>query len=207
MHFRTDFDPLLDLFTAQSNRPEDLQKVDLNALSPFLRSLLVTDGTVTNFIQAYTMEPVEVVVLGQRQQVIPTDNKWLELSSGTAVISRRVILQGRNSHIFRAYASSTIVTERLAESFHQGLERDSGGLGHTLNERRIESFRELLWYGKQTIQQLPDSVWGNIHHKNEKTTSSLELLSRTYRVITNGKPAMLISEVFPSTDDWVVDNS
>jgi hypothetical protein len=54
------FNPLKDLFAAQSSKPETLREVNLRALSPFQRALLVIDGTVTKFIEAYTMEPVEI---------------------------------------------------------------------------------------------------------------------------------------------------
>ena len=43
------FDPGSDLFVAQFDRPADLQPVNMRALSPFHRALLVIDGTVTNF--------------------------------------------------------------------------------------------------------------------------------------------------------------
>ncbi len=45
-----DFSPLNELLTAQAAKPAGLSAVNLRVLSPFQRSLLVIDGTVTKFI-------------------------------------------------------------------------------------------------------------------------------------------------------------
>ena len=59
------FDPMNDLLTAQSSRPSHLRRVNLRTLTPFQRALMVIDGTVTKYIEAYMMEPVNVIRLGQ----------------------------------------------------------------------------------------------------------------------------------------------
>lgn len=82
-----------DLFVAQSAKPADLAEVNLTRLTPFQRALLVTDGTVTRFIEAYTLAPVEVVLLDQRKQSLPAEHVWLEAPKGTTVITRQVVLQ------------------------------------------------------------------------------------------------------------------
>ena len=57
-----------DLFVAQFAKPSDLEEINLSQLTPFQRALLVTDGTVTQFIEAYTLSTVEVVLLHQRHK-------------------------------------------------------------------------------------------------------------------------------------------
>ncbi len=86
------FDPAAEVFVAQFARPETLQPVNFRALSPFYRSLLVIDGTVTKFIEAFTMEPVVVERLSQEELVLPADHEWLEAPAGTRVIAREVLL-------------------------------------------------------------------------------------------------------------------
>ena len=81
------------LFTAQEDRPPTLRKINLARLTPFQRGLLVTDGTVTRFIETYTFSPVEVVLLQQEKQTLDTEHIWLKLPAGEAVISRQVVLQ------------------------------------------------------------------------------------------------------------------
>ena len=56
------------LFVAQDDKPATLREINLARLTPFQRGLLVTDGTVTQFIEAYTFMPVEVVLLQQTKQ-------------------------------------------------------------------------------------------------------------------------------------------
>jgi hypothetical protein len=48
------FTPMSDLFVAQFTRPKHLEQINLRSLTPFQRALLVLDGTVTKFIEAYT---------------------------------------------------------------------------------------------------------------------------------------------------------
>ena len=60
-----------DLFAAQFAKPSDLEEMNLSQLTPFQRALLVIDGTVTQFIEAYTFSPVEVVLLHQETQTLP----------------------------------------------------------------------------------------------------------------------------------------
>ena len=76
------FDPAAEVFVAQFARPETLQPVNFRALSPFYRSLLVIDGTVTKFIEAFTMEPVVVERLSHRGVGLPADHEWLEAPPG-----------------------------------------------------------------------------------------------------------------------------
>lgn len=186
------FDPLRDLFVAQSAKPAQLGEINLRALTPFQRSLLVIDGTVTKFIEAYTMEPVEIVRLGQEKRQLPTDHAWLEAPTGTPVIARQVLLRGKYSYKIHAYAVSLIVPERLQEIARQRLEIDGEGLGRILLNNRTETFREVLWYGKEDANGVPASIRHLIDD---------EFISRTYRIMADGCPIMLINEKFPSGED------
>ena len=87
------FDPGSDLFVAQFDRPSDLQPVNMRALSPFHRALLVIDGTVTTFLEAYTLEPIEVVKIGQAIQELAADSPWLDLDAGARVVARQVTIR------------------------------------------------------------------------------------------------------------------
>ena len=69
--------------------------MNLSQVTPFQRSLLVIDGTVTQFIEAYTFSPVEVVLLHQETQTLPTDHVWLDADKGTEIIDRQVVRANR----------------------------------------------------------------------------------------------------------------
>lgn len=182
------FDPLRDLFVAQTAKPAHITDINLRTLTPFQRALLVIDGTVTTFIEAYTMEPVEVVLLGQEQRRLADEHPWLEAPKGTLVLARQVILRGQYSFTFHAYAVSLIVPDRLERSVRQGLEQEGEGLGRMLLKSRQETRREILWYGREHASGLPDAI---------RRMADGEFMTRAYRIIAGGKPVMLINEKFP----------
>lgn len=180
------------LFVAQDDKPATLREINLARLTPFQRGLLVTDGTVTQFIEAYTFMPVEVVLLQQMKQVLSTEHVWLQLSAGEEVISRQVVLQthspDKSPAITHTYADSLIVPKRLSKCILDGLESNKHGLGGLLRHSGLETRRELLWCGVETLTDLPSAI----AHLEGKT-----FVSRAYRVFSDQEPLMLINEKFP----------
>lgn len=183
-----DYDPMANLFIAQSAKPSHVREINLRVLSPYQRALLVIDGTVTKFIEAYMMEPIEVIRLGQEIRQLPNEDTWLESPEGTDVIARQVLLRGKFSNRIYAYAVSIIVPYRLPEEITRGLDMNGAGIGRILLGNRMETRREVLWYGKERVDNLPKEM----SHMQEH-----EFLSRTYRIYSDGKPMMLINERFP----------
>ena len=180
------------LFVAQNEKPTTLKEINFARLTPFQRGLVVTDGTVTQFIEAYTLAPVEVVLLQQKKQTLLHPNRWLQLTAGEEVISRQVTLQTYQeteaSAIIRTYADSLIALKRLPKSILEGLESGKQGLGRLLQHNSVETRRELLWCGIETLKDLPPAI----AHLENKT-----FISRAYLVFTNQEPLMLINEKFP----------
>jgi chorismate-pyruvate lyase len=152
----------------------------------------VIDGTVTKFIEAYTLEPVEIVRLAQETRRLAAEHAWLETAAGIEVAVRQVLLQGRYSHTFHAYAASLVVLERLPEAVRRFLDVEGQGLGRILNDQSMETRREILWYGRETAKELPEEV---------RRRADGEFVSRSYRIIAGGRPLMLIHEKFPAVMD------
>lgn len=181
-----------DLFVAQFARPSDLEQINLSQLTPFQRTLLVTDGTVTQFIEAYTLSTVEVVLVRQETQTLRTDHAWLDTEKGAQVVARRVILQtGQQDDqqpTVHTYATSLIVLNRIPETIREGLTLRGKGLGQLLQRSGLETRRDLLWWGLERPTDLPEAL---LHLEGEP------FLSRTYRIVTKGQPIMLINEQFP----------
>ncbi|MEZ4729287.1 MAG: chorismate pyruvate-lyase family protein [Caldilineaceae bacterium] len=182
------FDPFRDLLAPHATRPPHLLAVDLRTLTPFQRALVSIDGTVTKFIEAYTLEPVESTRLVQQTQRLPLDHPWLELPMGAEVVARQVLLRGRYSATVYAYAVSLLSLERLPANLLHDLVGEPAGLGRVLFNSQIENRRELLWYGRERITDLPIEIC--------RYTGN-EFISRTYRIIAAGQPLMLINECFP----------
>lgn len=182
------FDPLRDLFSAQKARPAHLKAINLRTLSPFQRALLVIDGTVTKFIEAYMMEPVSVAKLSQKERLLTSNHIWLEAEENTSVIAREVILKGEYTGTLYAYAASLLMPSRLPAGQQEALESERGGLGQVLLKSKMENYREVLWYGRESI----DLLTPEFHHLGIH-----EFASRTYRIISKQRPVMLINEKFP----------
>ena len=180
------------LFVAQHDRPATLKDINLARLTSFQRGLLVTDGTVTRFIEAYTLTPVEVTLLQQKKQTLSSEHTWLQLPASETVISRQVILQTHSSEesspIIHTYADSLIVPKRLPQPLLDGLESEEQGLGGLLRHSGIETRRELLWCGLEILSDLPSAI---SHFEGKK------FITRAYRVFANQEPLMLINEKFP----------
>jgi chorismate-pyruvate lyase len=181
------FDPFAGIFIAQDKRPPQLEDIALESLSPFERTLLVIDGTVTRFLEAHTLEPIEIVDSGRTKETLKKDHAWLECSKGETVVSRRVLLQGRNTKRTYASAASLVVPERVKEAVGHPVDRVPEGLGRMLLNSRVEQYRELLWYGKEPPSDLPGEM---------RSLASEYCLARTYRIIVKGKPTMMITEWF-----------
>lgn len=186
------FDPTRELFVAPHARPAELRAINLRALSRFQRALLVIDGTVTKFIEAYTMEPVDVTRLGQERHALSEDDVWLQAPAASVVARREVVLRGRYSGTLYAHAISLIAIDRLPADVQRELEVDGGSIGRILLGNRAETRREILWCGRE--------------HTTTSTEAGRHLIGpeclvRTYRVISGGRPITLITERFPADRD------
>ncbi len=181
-----------NLFVAQFAKPSDLEEINLSQLTPFQRALLIIDGTVTQFIEAYTFSPIEVALLHQETQTLPTDHVWLDAKKGTEVVVRHVMLQtgqkdGQQPTV-HAYATSIIVLNRIPQIIREGLTLKGQGLGQLLQRSGLETRRDLLWWGLERPKDLPAVL---LHLEGKP------FLSRTYRIVADGHPIMLISEQSP----------
>jgi chorismate-pyruvate lyase len=151
----------------------------LSDLPPFLRALLVTDGTVTKILEAYFWEPVVVDTLEQRFEVAEAPVPWITLATGDRCLIRDARLRGLRSGRAYAEAFSVIRTELIPEGFRRRLIDREIGIGVLIRDSGLESYREVLDVGLDSDQPGKTSVF------------------RTYRIVIDGHPVILISEYFP----------
>lgn len=157
---------------------DDGSELSLASLPAFLRVLLITDGTVTKSLESYFWEPVQVIKYFQQSLHLDRDLPSIDKRKNSKVIARKVYLKGQNSHTIYAYAYSYIRAEVLPESIRLDLERNKVGVGELLRECGLETFRELLCFGRET----PDGQsW----------------ITRTYRIVMDKRPFIEITEKFP----------
>ena len=176
------------LFIAQDRRPDHLCDIDVAALSDFERGLLVIVGLVTQFIEAYKMEPIQIHQLRQESRRLNQDEPWLEVSAGEEVIARHVILKGARSESLYLHGETIIVGERLPRAVRRDLYESSMGLGQILRHRRVEMHGELLWCGTENVTRVQDLSDSRANHPT---------INKTYRLICDGSPSILITERFP----------
>lgn len=177
-------------FVLQEKRPPHLGDVELVAMDPALRNLLFTDGTVTRTLEVHALSPVSVDVVAQ-SPAFASGNvaSCLEVPDGIESIQRRVIIGTHGSLLPVIWAESYIVPSRLPAGFLGLLEDTPDGIGESLQRVKLESWREMLWFG---LDSAPS--WSELIPESEPT-----ILTRLYRVITQGRPALLIQESFAIT--------
>ena len=161
---------------------------DFEALPPFLRTLIVTDGTVTKSLEAYFWEPVMVENLWQETAEVHDAVGWLGMKPGDVALLRDVRLKGGETGCVYAYATSLLRLEALPHQVREDLLAGRIGIGEILRERRLETYREILDIGRETDAP-PDEVFD--------AGQNGEWVYRTYRVVLSHEPAMLITEKFP----------
>lgn len=181
------FDPFENIFVAQDRRPANLLDVDPYSLTPVERTLLVIDGTVTRFLETYFAEPITIENIGETRESLKMEHQLLELAKGEEVVSRRVLLRGAESDRTYASAASLVVPRRVKAAVRKEVGDMSQGLGRLLLEGRTEQYRELLWYGKEPPSELPGEL---------RSLATAYSITRTYRILVNRKPTMMITEWF-----------
>ena len=95
--------------------------MDMEALPPFLRTLLVIDGTVTKSLEAFFWENVKVEKRWQEQCWLTEDLPAVNAKIGERVLKRDVLLRGCSSNDIYAYATSYLLTDMLDEKVKKEL--------------------------------------------------------------------------------------
>lgn len=177
-------------FVLQDRRPSHLGDIGLMEMEPFLRGLLFTDGTVTRALEVQALSRVSVEVVDQCNMAVSGEiAEHLKVPTATASVRRRVLI-GTGDPVGPAiWAESHILPSRLPARFLNVLQGASDGIGESLQQIELESCREMLWFGVDSHPKWSDG---------EPRTSSA-VITRLYRVIAGGLPALLISESFSIT--------
>lgn len=164
--------------------------VALGSLSTLHRILLTTDGTLTEILEAYFLERLQLIKLSEEFVRQEGPLRQLDLRGGESVIVRRILLQGEQSRRTYIYAESLIVLDRLDAPIRHKLLHTQTPIGRIWIESRLETFKEFI-----RAQREPAEDLGEYFRIDEDEP----LISRTYRVIAKGLPVMMITEKFPQS--------
>lgn len=173
-------------FAVQEERPPHVQATEIDRLDPFLRGLLFTDGTVTRALGAQLLAPVAVERVDLVEiPVQPSVARCLALPEGEEAARRRVAIGVGTPPETVLWAESFMVYDRLPPGFIALLDTAPDGIGQSLQRFGMESSRELLWFGLDSVPE-----WVDGPGPTDVT------LRRLYRIVSGHNPAILISEYF-----------
>jgi chorismate-pyruvate lyase len=158
-------------------------------LSDIERILVVSDGTFTYQLETFVREPIGVEILRNQQEALSSSGaRLLGCSEGNLAWNRRTLLRGKQTGAAFSYATSIINDEGLDPDFQAELRVTQSGIGHLMAKYRMGTYRELLTYH---IDTKPDYAY---HLPNFRDSA---FLSKTYRIVFEGKPIMVITENMP----------
>nr|MDP9127381.1 chorismate pyruvate-lyase family protein [Pseudomonadota bacterium] len=113
-------------------------------LTPLQRVLLTTDGTLTDILEAFLLEPIGLIKLEQTMALAAQHDDELAPETGENFLERKILLRGSKSARNFVYAESTIAIGRLAAALGQALLHSDTPLGRLWLEHRLETFKELI---------------------------------------------------------------
>jgi len=166
-----------------------LQEFDASGLDLLHRVLLVNDGTLTDALEAAMLEPIRLAKLAVEVFPAPAAVASLELEAGQLMMDRKILLVGANTGRNYVYAESQLALDRLPPGLRQDLLQSSKPMGRLWSEDRLETWKEPLRVSRGPAAELAAYFPGGAYH---------DLLSRHYRLISGGKPLMVINEYFPA---------
>lgn len=163
----------------------DLRQEDLSALQ---RILLGSDGTMTNLLEELTKEELQVYKIFEEVSTSKSDVPQLSLVSGQQLWHRIITLQGKRSSTHYLYAESLIAPDNLDRDFAEKLLNTNTPIGKIWDLFRVETYKSLTSWGEERAGYIA---------KYFKIPPDQSLLYRTYRVFSQKRPVMQVTEKFP----------
>ncbi len=158
-------------------------------LPPILRTLLITDGTVTRSLEAYFWEPIEIEQVSLESTHSKENIPWLKALAHEELLIRKVKLVGKTSNTVYATAYSVVRLNKIPVNIRDQLKHGGIGIGVLIRQFAVESYREILDIGY--CHNL------SFTHKEEGKPTHTNVAYRSYRIMVEKEPAILITEKFP----------
>jgi chorismate-pyruvate lyase len=166
-----------------------LGNFDAGSLDMLQRILLISDGTLTDTLEAAFLEPIALQKVALDIGPAPRPVVELDLAAGENVMERKIFLRGESSGRAYVYAESVLVLDRLPPRFREELVESDMPMGRLWSEHKLETWKELLDIGRHPMGPMA-ACFG---------VQGTDCLVRRYRVISGGRPLMSIAEHFPAT--------
>lgn len=180
--------------STQHKSPQRPEAALLAELSCFQRLLLVTDGTVTEMLEQYLQESIQVHKLAEKVETdvdqLPAGHELFVSPQDMPVLKRQVLLQGKTTQQFWLHAESSVLLDHLPQGFRSDLLHSRQPIGRLWEKYKTETYKVMLKSGKLVAGKLA-SHFG--------IQASDALITRTYGVYSNQKLIMVITENFPAS--------
>jgi chorismate-pyruvate lyase len=151
---------------------------------------LTTDGTVTDILEAYLFEQIQLIKISEKSVDTERNFPTIQIEKGDPTIERSILLRGKISRRNFIYAHTVVFVNNLDEQFKQELLNTNTPIGKLWLEQRVENFKEITDSGKEPAQELANYFC---------IEPDENLLFRTYVVYSQAKPTMIITEKFPES--------
>lgn len=158
-----------------------------SSLSLFQKTLLVTDGTVTDLLRLYTHKEITVEKISQKMTL--SGSKESKLCVSDTPILKREILLGHKGENY-VYANSIFVYENMSRKSQYALLETDRPIGLLWKEDKIDTFRDII----EIRVEYCDSLTAFFD-----VPLGTEFLARTYIIYNNQKTLGMITEKFPIT--------
>lgn len=157
---------------------------DLNfhSLPPFLRSLLISDGTITKSLEAYFGELVSIDLIEQGDFGFDKQRSYFD-NVEPLLVNRKVNIIGQKSGCCYLSADSMINTETLPVEIKYNLINNKAGIGQNLREYNISTYRQLI----------------TIEYNGMLLPKEQQYVERLYNILIDNSPAIVIKERYPLT--------
>lgn len=180
--------------STQHKSPQRPEAALLAELSCFQRLLLVTDGTVTEMLEQYLQESIQVHKLAEKVETdvdqLPVGHELFVSPQDMPVLKRQVLLQGKTTQQFWLHAESSVLLDHLPQGFRSDLLHSRQPIGRLWEKYKTETYKVMLKSGKLVAGKL--AAHFGIRENDV-------LITRTYGVYSNQKLIMVITENFPAS--------
>jgi len=178
------------LFDFATDTLSRLRALDLESIDVLQRVLLITDGTLTEILEAWRLERILLIKLSHQALRGPARDELLQVQEGDQVLERRILLCGEKTRVNYVYAESLIAVDRLGPKFRDDLLHSNIPLGQLWLNHRLETLKEMVAIRREPAGKLSQYF---------KISPDASVFVRTYRVFSGALPVMLITEYFPNT--------
>lgn len=156
-------------------------------LSLFQKTLLVTDGTVTDLLRLYTQKEITVEKINQEMALSGKEESKL-CEYETPILKREILLGNKNENY--VYANSIFIFENMSRESQYALLETDRPIGLLWKKERVDTFRDII----EIRTELCDDLASFFDVKQGTV-----FLARTYIIYNNLKTLGMITEKFPIT--------